>query len=113
MPQTLEEFVSRGRAAHKAAVAAAGAAAPLEDAFTCACGCPEDVHRVDGRCTACRSCLDFDGPRLAIHEQDLHAWASLTEHLGEVELAARAHARKPTRGSLAALRRVLARRPRP
>jgi hypothetical protein len=32
----------------------------LEDAAPCVCGCPEDAHRIDGRCTECIGCLDFE-----------------------------------------------------
>jgi hypothetical protein len=32
---------------------------PLEGEGTCACGCPEGVHRIDGPCCGCDGCLSY------------------------------------------------------
>jgi hypothetical protein len=48
-----------------------------------------------------------------ITENELAAWAAITERLLLIERAARAYARRRTAAGLLELRRALARRPRP
>jgi hypothetical protein len=51
--------------------------------------------------------------RVVLRERELHAWASVTERLMAIEVAARAYVRRRTARGLRALQAALRRRPRP